>query len=308
MKLDLSIKIGNVKFCNPVTVCSGTFLYIKKYYSIKQLRQLGALVPKTITLHPREGNPPPRIVETPAGMVNAIGIGNKGIEYFLKEEFPFLQKIGIPIIISVSGKNKREFIQLVERVNNTGASCVELNLSCPNLRDGRLVAQDAKATYRIVKAVKSVSEIPVIAKLTPNVTDITEIATACEDAGADAVSMVNTFMAMVIDVDKRVPVLGNVSGGLSGPAIRPIAVYMVYKTARKIKIPIIAMGGVMDAADALQFLIAGASMVAVGTANFINPNAPIDVLKGIKEYMRKKKIKGIKYLWNKDFPKRIQGF
>ncbi len=297
MDIDLSVRIGDVVFSNPVTVCSGTFIYIKEYCRKRDLKQLGALVPKTITLTPRAGNPPPRIVETPAGMVNAIGIGNKGVECFLKEEFPFLKDIGVPIIVSISGKDENEFIQLAERINNIGISCIELNLSCPNLKGGRLFAQDARAAYRIVEAVKAVSYVPVIAKLTPNVTDITEIAVACEDAGADAVSMVNTFMAMVIDVEKGRPVLGNITGGLSGPAIRPIAVYMVYKTAQKIKIPIIAMGGIMDASDALQFLIAGASMVAVGTANFINPNAPFDVLKGIKEYMRRKKLNQINSLW-----------
>lgn len=295
--MDLSVKIANITFANPVTVASGTFPYSEEYYQSKEVKQLGAIVPKTVTLNAREGNPPPRIVETPAGMLNAIGIENPGADAFISGKLPKLLKIGVPLIVSVSGNNMEEFVMLTEKFNQAGAvAALELNLSCPNLGHHNLVAQDARATEQIVKAVKRVAKMPVIAKLSPNVNDITEIAAAAENAGADAVSLVNTFMAMVIDVDKRCSKLGNFTGGLSGPAIRPIAVYMVYKTAQRIKIPIIAMGGIMTAEDALQFLIAGAHMVAVGTANFIDPTAPVSVLAGIKEYMRKYKMNGLSEL------------
>ncbi|OGX34424.1 MAG: dihydroorotate dehydrogenase B catalytic subunit [Omnitrophica WOR_2 bacterium RIFCSPHIGHO2_02_FULL_52_10] len=293
--MNISVTIGSATFKNPVTVASGTFGHTEKYYDLEEVKQLGALTPKTVTLKAREGNPPPRIVETPSGMLNAIGIENPGADGFIRTKLPALKKIGIPLIISILGHTDNEFELLTEKFNAAGGvSALELNLSCPNLGKAVLVAQDPLATHRVVKAVKKISRYPVIAKLAPNVTDITEIAKAAEEAGADGVSLVNTFSAMVIDVKKRASVLGNVTGGLSGPAIRPMAVHMVYAAAKKIKIPIIAMGGIMAAEDALQFLIAGATMVAVGTANFINPRAPLDVLEGIKAYMRKNKIKDIK--------------
>jgi dihydroorotate dehydrogenase (NAD+) catalytic subunit len=293
--MNLSVNIGKAKFANPVTVASGTFGHTEKYYDLEEVKKLGALTPKTVTLHKREGNPPPRIVETPSGMLNAIGIENPGADGFIRTKLPALRKIGLPLIISILGHTDNEFEILTEKFNAAGGiDALELNLSCPNLGKAVLVAQDPRATHRVVKAVKGISKYPVIAKLAPNVTDITEIAQAAEEAGADGVSLVNTFSAMVIDVNQRASVLGNVTGGLSGPAIRPMAVHMVYTTAKKIKIPIIAMGGIMTAADALQYLIAGATMVAVGTANFINPRAPLDVLEGIKGYMKKNKIKDIK--------------
>jgi dihydroorotate dehydrogenase (NAD+) catalytic subunit len=295
--MNISVKVGKAKFQNPVTVASGTFGHSEKYYDLEEVKKLGALTPKTVTLHAQEGNPPPRIIETPSGMLNAIGIENPGVEEFIKTKLPSLQKIGIPLIISILGHTDKEFKVLTEKFNKvSGVSALELNLSCPNLGKKVLAAQDAKATYRIVKAVKKISKYPVIAKLAPNVTDITEIAQSAQDAGADGLSLINTFSAMVIDVNKRVSVLGNVTGGLSGPAIRPMAVDMVYKTAKKVKIPIIAMGGIMTAEDALQYIIAGATMVAVGTANFINPRAPLEVLAGIKTYMKKNKIENIKRL------------
>ena len=201
----------------------------------------------------------------------------------------------MPLIISILGHTDDEFVTLTEKFHRQkGVSALELNLSCPNLGKKTLVAQDPEATRRVVKLVKEISSVPVIAKLSPNVTDIASIAQAAQDAGADAVSLINTFSAMVIDVNKRRPVLGNFSGGLSGPAIRPVAVYMVYQTAQRVRIPIIAMGGIMTAQDALEFILAGATMVAVGTANFINPRAPVEVLEGIKEYMRKNKITDVK--------------
>ena len=293
--MNLTVKIGSAQFANPVTVASGTFGHAEKYYDLDEVKKLGAIVPKTVTLHACEGNPPQRIVETPSGMLNAIGIENPGADEFIRVKLPPLQKIGVPLIISILGHTDDEFVTLTEKFHRQkGVSALELNLSCPNLGKKTLVAQDPEATRRVVKLVKEISSVPVIAKLSPNVTDIASIAQAAQDAGADAVSLINTFSAMVIDVNKRRPVLGNFSGGLSGPAIRPVAVYMVYQTAQRVRIPIIAMGGIMTAQDALEFILAGATMVAVGTANFINPRAPVEVLEGIKEYMRKNKITDVK--------------
>ncbi|MFA5088854.1 MAG: dihydroorotate dehydrogenase, partial [Candidatus Omnitrophota bacterium] len=266
-------------------------------YNLAEVKQLGALIPKTVTLLRQEGNPPPRIVETPCGMVNAIGIENPGVDRFIEEKIPSLRKIGIPLIISILGHRDEEFSALAEKLSGVpGVAALELNLSCPNLKQKNLVAQDPEATYRLIKKIKEAARLPVIAKLSPNVTDISEIALAAQEAGADAVSLVNSFTAMVIDVKRRRPLLGNITGGLSGPAIRPIGVYMVYRVARKVRIPIIAMGGIMTAQDALQYLIAGAAIVAVGTANFVNPRAPLEILKGIKDYMKAQGIKDIQEL------------
>lgn len=297
--MNLTVKIGKTIFANPVTVASGTFGHSERYYDLEEVKKLGAITPKTVTLYSQEGNPPPRIVETPSGMLNAIGIENPGADGFIERKLPALRKIGLPLIISVLGHTDKEFQILTKKFNAVqGVDALELNLSCPNLGKKSLVAQDPKATYRLVKAVKKICRYPVIAKLSPNVTDIAVIAEAAEEAGADGLSLINTFTGMVINVKSRASVLGNVTGGLSGPAIRPAAVYMVYKTAQKVKIPIIAMGGIMTADDALQYIIAGATMVAVGTANFINPRAPLEVLEGIKEYMRENRIKDIKKIIN----------
>ena len=294
-KINLSVQIANIHFKNPVTVASGTFGHAEKYYNLEEVKKLGAIVPKTVTLHKREGNPPVRIVETPSGMLNAIGIENPGADEFIQTKLPAFKEIGVPLIISILGHTDEEFKALTEKFNAAGGiAALELNLSCPNLGKKVLVAQDPEATFRVVKAVKEISAVPVIAKLSPNVTDITVIAKAAEDAGADAVSLVNTFSAMAIDVRKRKSVLGNFTGGLSGPAIRPMAVYLVYQVAQTVKIPIIGMGGIMTAEDALQFILAGAAMVAVGTANFINPRAPLEVLAGIKDYLKKNKIRDIR--------------
>ncbi len=295
--MNIAVKIGKAKFENPVTVASGTFGHSEKYYNLKEVKKLGAITPKTVTLRAQVGNLPPRIAETPSGMLNAIGIENPGADAFIQTKLPALQKTGVPLIVSILGHSDAEFKTLTEKFNVArGISALELNLSCPNLGKKTLVAQDSKATYRIVKAIKKISKYPVIAKLSPNVTDITAIAKAAEDAGADGLSLINTFSGMAIDIQTRRSVLGNITGGVSGPAIRPMAVHMVYRTAQEAKIPIIAMGGIMTADDALQYIIAGATMVAVGTANFINPRAPLDVLEGITAYMKKNKIKDLKQL------------
>lgn len=293
--MNLSVKIGNIEFKNPVTVASGTFGHAEKYYDLEEVKQLGAIVPKTVTFQAQTGNPPPRIIETPSGMLNAIGIENPGPDVFIEKKLPLFRRIGVPLIISILGHTDEQFEALVEKFNQAeGVSALELNLSCPNLKHKVLVAQDPQATERVVSKVKKISRYPVIAKLSPNVTDISEIAAAAEAAGADAVSLVNTFTAMVIDVNKRTSVLGNFTGGLSGPAIRPIAVYMVHQVARRVKIPVVAMGGIRNAEDALQFLIGGATMVAVGTMNFVNPRTPLEVLDGLKSYMAAQKLNDIK--------------
>jgi len=293
--MNIAVKIGNITFKNPVTVASGTFGHAERYYNLEEVKRLGAIVPKTVTFHPQAGNPPARIFETPSGMINAIGIENPGIDGFIKEKLPALKKTQVPLIISILGHDEEEFIGIIEKLNaQEGIAAVELNLSCPNLKHKILVAQDPAATTRLVGKIKSLSKYPVIAKLSPNVTDIAQIAQAAEAGGADAVSLVNTFTAMAIDIKTRKSRIGNFTGGLSGPAIRPIAVYMVEQAARHVKIPVIGMGGIMTAPDALEFLIAGATMVAVGTGNFINPRAPVDVLEGIESFMKENKISDIR--------------
>ena len=293
--MNISIKIADVTFKNPVTVASGTFGHAERYYNLEEVKRLGAIVPKTVTLHPQVGNPPVRIFETASGMINAIGIENPGIDGFISQKLPGLKKIGVPLIISILGHDEEQFVGIIEKLNAQGGiTAVELNLSCPNLKHKVLVAQDPAATARLVGKVKSLSKFPIIAKLSPNVTDIVEIAQAAQDGGADAVSLVNTFTAMAIDIKTRKSRIGNFTGGLSGPAIKPIALYMVQKVASQVKIPVIGMGGIMTASDALEFLVAGASMIAVGTANFINPRAPIDVLEGIESFMKENKSSDIR--------------
>ena len=295
--MNISVNIGSSVFPNPVTVASGTFGHSDEHYGAAEVKCLGAIVPKTVTLHAQQGNPPRRICETPAGMINAIGIENAGIDVFIAEKLPKLRKIGVPLIISISAHSEDDFAWMAEKLNAAGElAAVELNLSCPNLQKKVLVAQDAAVTGAVVRRVKGVCRYPVIAKLSPNVTDIGAIALAAEEAGADALSMVNTFAAMAIDVKTRRSRIGNFTGGLSGPAIRPIAVRMVCETAAKVRIPIIGMGGVTCADDALEFLIAGATMVAVGTYNFVNPRAPLQVLEGIKAYMKQNKMTDIREL------------
>lgn len=295
--MNLSVKIGNAVFPNPVTVASGTFGHAEKYFNLEEVKKLGAIVPKTVTLLAQKGNPPPRIVETASGMINAIGIENPGADVFIAEKLPMFKKIGVPLIISVLGHSDEQFLALIEKFNKVdGIAAIELNLSCPNLKHKVLVAQDPASTERVVSKVKKLSRHAVLAKLSPNVTDISDIAAAAEAAGADGLSLINTFTAMAINTKTRRPVLGNLTGGLSGPAIKPVALHMVYRTAQRVKIPIVAMGGIRNTNDALEFLIAGATMVAVGTFNFVNPRAPLEALEGLKTYMKDNKIKDIKEL------------
>ena len=306
MKTLLEVNIGKLKLKNPVMVASGTFGYAEEFKDLVDFKKLGAIVTKTITLKPRQGNSPPRTCETPAGMLNSIGLENPGLEGFIQEKLPFLKRIGLPIIVSIASEGQQEeFITLARGLDKIKEiAAIELNISCPNIKKvtshqspvTRLISQDAKATYNLVKAVRKVTNKTLITKLSPNVTDITEVALAAESAGSDVVSLINTISAMAIDLKTRKPKLAMVTGGLSGPAIRPIAVRMVWEVYKKIRIPIIGMGGIMDTFSALEFFIAGATAIAVGTANFVHPQTPIKIISGLEQYLIENKIKDIKEL------------
>lgn len=293
--MNTQVQIGNLKLKNPVIVASGTFGYAKEFSSYLNLKKLGAIITKTITLKPTRGNPPPRVIETASGMLNAIGLQNEGVNQFIKEKMPFLKKIGIPIIVSIGGDSEQEYTKLTKALNRVkGVDAFEINISCPNIRGKDcLVSQDRDATYQLVKLVRSSTNKTVITKLSPNVTDIVSIAKAAQDAGSDAVSLVNTFSGMSIDINTMAPRLGNVTGGLSGPAIKPIALRMVWQVARNVDIPVIGMGGIMNTEDALEFIIAGASAICVGTANLVDPSVSENIVKGIDAYLNKNKITNI---------------
>lgn len=297
MKPDISITIGRLKLKNPVMAASGTFG--EEYGDIIDVPKLGAIVAKTITLKARAGNPPPRVCETSSGMLNSIGLENKGVEYFIDEKLPQLRRFGVPVIASIAGEDEEELIELARRLKSVDA--LEVNLSCPNVKHGLregLIAQDPDAVNSFISAVRKATRLTVIAKLTPNVTDIVEIARAAESAGADAVLVANTFFGMAVDIDLRKPRLGNICGGLSGPAIKPITLKMVWDVSRKVKVPVIGCGGIMDYSDAVEFLLCGATAVQAGTVNFIDPAAAGDIVKGIEKYMLKNKIKDISKLKN----------
>jgi dihydroorotate dehydrogenase (NAD+) catalytic subunit len=303
---NLKIHIGKLWLKNPVMVASGTFGYGEEFKDFINLKKLGAIVTKTITLNPRPGNPPPRTCETPAGLLNSIGLENPGIDKFLEEKWPFLKKTGVPIIVSIASEDSpEEFITLAKQLDKVKEmAAIELNISCPNIRNARahraqnakLISQDANATYSLVKAMRKVTKKTLITKLSPNVTDITEIALAAEKGGTDAVSLINTMPAMSIDINTRKSKIATVTGGLSGPAIQPVALRMVWEVYQNIRVPIIGMGGIMDTSSALEFFIAGATAIAVGTANFINPGVTIEIIAGTKRYLIKNKIKNIKSL------------
>jgi len=317
--VNLSVKINKLKLATPVLVASGTFGCGEEFRDLIDLSKLGAVVTKTVTLTSRQGNPMPRTIETPCGLLNSIGLENEGINGFLKDKIPFLAGVPTKAIVSIAGDSPWEFEKLAEILDKCSAvDAIELNISCPNLGirslvlghrlrykhltpytynlRPRLIAQDPKATYQVVKAARRKTKKTLITKLSPNVTDIVEIAQAAEKAGSDALSLINTIYGMSIDLDKRKPDLACVFGGLSGPAIKPIALYMVYQVAQKVKLPVIGMGGIMNAEDALEFILAGATAVAVGTANFINPRASIEIVEGIRQYLIKHKIKDIREL------------
>jgi dihydroorotate dehydrogenase (NAD+) catalytic subunit len=286
--IDLSVDIAGVKLKNPVTTASGTFASGREYADFVDLNKLGAITVKGVSITPWSGNPPPRIAETYGGMLNSVGLQNPGAESFIKEDLPFLKRFDTKIIVNICGHTEAEYCEVAERLSHEAVDLLELNISCPNLKEGGIAfGQNPKTAASVVREVKKYSAQPLIVKLSPNVTDITEIAKAAESAGADALSLINTILGMQIDIGRRKPVLYNVTGGLSGPAVKPVAVRMVYQTARCVKIPVIGMGGISCGADAVEFLLAGAVAVAVGSANFTNPYATMDVLSGISEYMQK---------------------
>jgi len=291
----LKIKLFGKQFKNPVWVASGTFGYGEEYAEIYDVSKLGAIVTKSITLEPRMGHPPPRVVETPSGMLNAIGLQNVGVDNFIKEKLPYLRRLNTGVIVNIAGSSIDEYVKVTERLNGKrGIDALEVNISCPNVKAGGIeIGADPKQAFKTIAMVKRASLFPVIAKVSPNVTDITLIARAVEDGGADAISLINTLVGMVIDVHKKKPALSNLTGGLSGPAIRPVAVAMVYKVARTVQIPVIGIGGITNTDDALQFFFAGAKAVQVGTANFTNPKAPLEVIAGLKKYCRENKLRSV---------------
>ena len=304
---DLSVKIGKIRMRNPIMVASGTFGYGKEYEDIVDLKRLGAIVTKTITLSPRSGNAPPRIVETPAGMLNSIGLENDGLDAFVKDKMPYLRSLGIPVIISIGGETIDEFAKLAKQLDGVeGIAGLEINISCPNLKVTRslghqvtsstLFSQDKRLTHKVVRKIRRATNLTVITKLTPNVTDITEIARAAQDAGSDAISLVNTYMAMAVDIEERRPMLGSVTGGLSGPAIKPIALKAVWDVRNSVDIPIVGMGGIVSMKDVLEFMICGATAVALGSVNFTYPNKSIEIIDKLGYYIKSHNIKRIKEL------------
>ncbi len=297
VELDLKVNIGRLKLKNPVMVASGTFGSGEEYKDLLDPNKIGAIVTKSITVNAREGNPPPRIVETPSGILNSIGLQNGGIEAFIRDKVPFLKKIKSAVIVSIAAHSVNDYAKLAERLDGIGRiDAIEINISCPNVKGGLEFSREPFSAFEAVNAVRRKTKKTVIAKLSPNVTDIAAIAASAEDAGADAVSLVNTFTGMAVDIDTKRPVLGNIIGGLSGPAIKPIALRMVWEVFKRVKIPVIGMGGIMDSGDALEFMIAGASAVEVGTANFVDPGAAVERISWIEAYMRRNKIRNMKGL------------
>ena len=286
--MNTKVNIAGVEFKNPVTVASGTFGSGAEYGELVDLNRLGAVVTKGVANVPWPGNPTPRIAETCSGMLNAIGLQNPGVDVFIERDIPFLKQFDTKIIVNVCGKTTADYVETVERLGETDVDMLEINISCPNVKEGGIAfGQNPKSVEDITKAVKEKAKQPIIMKLSPNVTDITETAKAAQAGGADALSLINTLTGMKIDIERWTFALANRTGGLSGPGIKPIAVRMVYQVANAVKLPIIGMGGIRTAEDAIEFILAGATMVAVGTANFFNPYATVEIVDGIKDYMER---------------------
>jgi len=295
-KPDMKVNIGGMELQNPVLTASGTFGYAREFDHLIDLNRLGGIIVKGLSLRPTKGNPPPRIVETACGMINAIGLENVGMEAFITEKLPFLQDLFPPVIVNIYGQLEDDYRQLAARIDGvTAIDGIEVNISCPNVKAGGMAfGVDPRAAFSVVRAVRDQTSKPVIVKLSPNVTDITEIAAAVEEAGADCLSLINTISAMAVDIETRRPKIANIVGGLSGPAIKPVALRMVWQVAQKSKIPIIGIGGIMAAQDALEFLIAGATAVQVGTANFVNPHATTEIIDGIERFLRERDISSVR--------------
>lgn len=295
--MNTKVNIAGVELKNPVTTCSGTFGSGQEYGEFVDLGLLGGVVTKGVSNVPWPGNPAPRIAETYGGMINAIGLQNPGIDVFVRRDIPYLKQYDTKIIVNVCGKTAEDYVEVVERLSQEPVDLLEINISCPNVKEGGIAfGQDPKAVEAITREVKRHARQPVIMKLSPNVTDITVMAKAAEAGGADAVSLINTLTGMKIDVHRRTFAVANKTGGLSGPAIKPVAVRMVYQAANAVKVPVIGMGGIMTAEDAIEFILAGATAVAVGTANFHNPRATAEIVKGIEQYMEKYKVDDIRQL------------
>ena len=295
--MNLSVDIAGVTMKNPVTTGSGTFGSGEEFSEFFDLSKLGAVTTKGVANVPWPGNSVPRVAEVYGGMLNAIGLQNPGIDVFVERDIPYLKKAGATIIVNVCGKSEKDYLEVVERLADQPVDLLEINVSCPNVKEGGIAfGQDPKALYDITKAVKAKAKQPIIMKLSPNVTDITEMAKAAVDAGSDALSLINTLTGMKIDIERRDFVLANKTGGMSGPAIKPVAVRMVYQVANAVDVPIIGMGGISTAEDALEFIMAGATAVSVGTANFINPATTLEVVDGIKTYMERHQINDINEL------------
>jgi dihydroorotate dehydrogenase (NAD+) catalytic subunit len=288
----MTVAIGKLNLKNPVMTASGTFGYALEFSELMDVNRLGAVVLKGMSLIASRGNPPPRIVETASGMLNAIGLENIGLDAFIHKKLPFVKTLSTAVIINIYGKQVSDYAELAARLNDLdGIAGVEVNISCPNVKTGGIAfGVDPIAAYEVIHAVRTQTTLPVIAKLSPNVTDITVIARSVVDAGADAVSLINTLTGMAIDIETRRPKLANITGGLSGPAIKPVALRMVWQTANAVSVPVIGIGGIMTASDALEFIIAGASAIQVGTASFVNPCAAMDILDGIETWLKEKQI------------------
>ena len=298
--LNMKVNIAGVEFKNPVTVASGTFGSGEEYGEFVDLNNLGAVTTKGVASTPWEGNDTPRVAETYGGMLNAVGLQNPGVDVFAKRDIPFLRQFDTKIIVNVCGHTEEEYLDCVKRLADEDVDMLEINISCPNVKEGGIAfGTDPKAVEEITRKVKEVAKQPVIMKLSPNVTDIVEMAKAAQRGGADALSLINTITGMKIDIEKQDFVLANKTGGLSGPAIHPVAVRMVYQVANAVDLPIIGMGGIQTAEDAIEMILAGATMVSVGTANFYNPSATIEVVKGIEDYMIKHNVSDIKDLVGK---------
>jgi dihydroorotate dehydrogenase (NAD+) catalytic subunit len=295
---NLSVEIGRLRLRNPVMTASGTFGYGEEYAPYVNLSRLGAIVVKGLSLKPRMGNPPPRIVETPCGMLNAVGLQNVGVNAFIGEKLPFLAQFDLPVIANIFGESVEEYVRVAEILSQaSGVHGLEVNISCPNVKRGGIAfGANPDMAADVTRRVKASTDLPVIVKLTPNVTDITKIAESVEAAGADAISLINTITGMSVDIERRVPHLRNITGGLSGPAIKPVALRMVWQVIQRVSVPVIGLGGIMTARDALEFLIVGARAVQVGTAHFIHPHAAIDILEGIEDYLEQHQFDDINQL------------
>lgn len=295
--MNMKVNLAGVELKNPVMTASGTFGSGEEYSEFVDLNSLGAVVTKGVANVPWPGNPVPRVAETWGGMLNAIGLQNPGIDVFCKRDIPFLKKFDTKIIVNVCGKSTKDYCEVVERLGDEPVDMLEINVSCPNVKEGGIAfGQDPAALLAITKEVKKYAKQPVIMKLSPNVTDITEMARAAQEGGADVLSLINTITGMKIDIHKRTFALANKTGGMSGPAVKPVAVRMVYQVANAVSLPIIGMGGISTAEDALEFIMAGATAVSVGTANFFNPYATVEVVKGIREFMEKEQVEDIQEL------------